>query len=155
MSIIELRSFKRFGKRLTSRSMRLVVALIISLVLLSSFYAGWNPTHALSSPEMTAIGDIGSKPPVPLKLKSHSSSTNTSIHDIPDKVWHSAKDDHISEKQREWVNSWTDTNPTFRQELLTDRSGEAFVRARYHETISSRSTNPSQYRSCGQTFFVT
>jgi mannosyltransferase OCH1-like enzyme len=56
---------------------------------------------------------------------------NTSIYNIPDKVWHSAKDENVSEKQREWTNSWTKTNPSFRAELLTDRSGEQFVHAHF------------------------
>jgi len=49
---------------------------------------------------MATIGNTGSSPPVPLKLKSHFSSSNTLIHGIPDKVWHSAKDGHIPEKQQ-------------------------------------------------------
>lgn len=110
------------------------------------FYADWKPIHRVipnSHPSSGAIatGDAGSAPPTlqtpdssPSKSKFHYSNTNTSILNIPDKVWHSAKTDDISETQRKWVNSWSSTTPECRQELLTDRSGEAFVRAYYQET---------------------
>lgn len=88
----------------------------------------------------TATGDTGSIAHDPSKdyltsgPSSYPSNINTSIQNIPDKVWHLATTDHISKQQREWISSWTATNPSFRQELLTDRSGEAFVRAHYQET---------------------
>ncbi|KAJ5568989.1 hypothetical protein N7450_011475 [Penicillium hetheringtonii] len=52
-------------------------------------------------------------------------------HSIPAKVWHSAKDEYISQEQRDWVDSWTKINPTAHKELLTDPSSEAFVRSHY------------------------
>lgn len=128
----------------TSRPMRLVVALFISLTFFYSFYyAGWNPRHMspiLKTSVTTATSDTGSIAHDPSKDHltsdpgSYPSNINTSIRNIPDKVWHSAKTDQISKQQREWVSSWTVTNPSFRQELLTDRSGEEFVRAHYQET---------------------
>jgi mannosyltransferase OCH1-like enzyme len=126
----------------SGRSMRLVVALFISLSLLYSFYLGWKPLHTLPltpKTQETATGDKSStlqvppKSPSPSDLKSHP-IIDTSVHNIPDKVWHSAKDEHISEQQREWINSWTNKNPSFRQELLTDRSADVFVRAHYQQT---------------------
>ena len=85
----------------------------------------------------TATSDADSTSNIPPKnvgtsdMKSHA---NTAISHIPDKVWHSAKDEHVTDNQREWINSWIDKNPSFSQELLTDRSGEAFVQAYYQQT---------------------
>lgn len=130
-----------------SRALRLVVPIVVVFALVCTFYAGWKPVQkAIPSwnPSSGAIatGDASSAPPTPQitqgsspsKSKFHYSNTNTSIFNIPDKVWHSAKTDDISENQRKWVNSWSSTTPECRQELLTDRSGEAFVRAYYQET---------------------
>lgn len=49
-------------------------------------------------------------------------------------MWHSAKDGNISARQQEWINTWAEKNPSYRHELLTDRTGEEFVRAHFHET---------------------
>jgi mannosyltransferase OCH1-like enzyme len=130
----------------TSRSLRLIVPIVVILALLCAFYADWKPIHKVipdpnPSSGAIAIGDSGLAPPPhipddpsPSKSKFHYSNTNTSISNIPDKVWHSAKTDDLSENQRQRVNSWSRTTPACRQELLTDRSGEAFVRAYYEET---------------------
>ncbi|KAJ5303093.1 hypothetical protein N7476_009892 [Penicillium atrosanguineum] len=128
----------------SSRSVRVVVVLFISLTLVYSFYLGWKPLHTLSpssktSLQTSATGSAGSIPHTPPKgpLSSDPKSysiTNTAINGVPDKVWHSAKTDSISEQQRAYINSWTDKNPSFRHELLTDRSAEAFVRAYYQQT---------------------
>ncbi|KAJ6127072.1 hypothetical protein N7523_002684 [Penicillium sp. IBT 18751x] len=129
----------------TSRSVRVVVGLLISLTLVYSFYLGWKPLHTLPPSSKTSLhtpatGSAGSSPHIPSKgplgsdLKSHHSITNTAINGIPDKVWHSAKNDYVSESQRAYINSWTDKNPSFRHELLTDQSAEAFVRAYYQQT---------------------
>jgi mannosyltransferase OCH1-like enzyme len=130
----------------TSRSVRLVIAVTIPLALFYSFYVGWNPIHLVvpsprTFPGMTSTGDVSNphifptkQSPSPSELNGLSTDSNTAIRNIPDKVWHSAKDDNVSEQQRVWINSWTKTNPSCRQELLTDRSGEKFVRAHFHET---------------------
>ncbi|CAI7666023.1 unnamed protein product [Penicillium viridicatum] len=129
-----------------SRALRLVVPIVVVFALVCTFYADWKPVQKVipsSNPFSGAItGDASSAPPTsqspkdpsPSKSKFHHSNANTSISNIPDKVWHSAKTDDISENQRKWVNSWSSTTPECRQELLTDRSGEAFVRAYYQET---------------------
>jgi mannosyltransferase OCH1-like enzyme len=70
--------------------------------------------------------------PQPSSSESHSNSEP--IYQIPDKVWHSAKFDNLTETQRERIGTWTKTNPYCRQELLTDRSAEAFVRAHFTST---------------------
>lgn len=59
--------------------------------------------------------------------------SNTSIYNIPDKVWHSAKTVEVSEKQCECINSWTKTNPSFREELLTDACAEKFVHTHFQD----------------------
>lgn len=130
-----------------SRTLRLVVPIVVVFALVCTFYADWKPVQKVipsSNPSSGAIatGDASSAPPTSQnpkdpsssKSKFHHSNANTSISNIPDKVWHSAKTDDISENQRKWVNSWSSTTPECRQELLTDRSGEAFVRAYYQET---------------------
>jgi mannosyltransferase OCH1-like enzyme len=126
---------------ITSRSLRLVVPIVVILALLCAFYADWKPIHKVipnPNPSSGAIatGDSGSAPSprIPEDPSPSESKFHYSISNIPDKVWHSAKTDDISEKQRQWVNSWSRTTPACRQELLTDRSGEAFVRAYYEET---------------------
>jgi mannosyltransferase OCH1-like enzyme len=121
------------------RSMRLVVAAIFAVVLFYSFYEGWSPVHAgLPSPETssekTATGDIISTPPTSPKDALSSELKSTSINNIPDKVWHSAKDDNLSEQQQEWINSWAVANPSCRLEFLTDSSAREFVRAHYYKT---------------------
>ncbi|ODM16275.1 hypothetical protein SI65_08274 [Aspergillus cristatus] len=75
------------------------------------------------TPEDPLLSDLKIRPPQP----------DTSSYKIPEKVWHSAKYDNITEIQREWISSWTKKNPC-RQELLTDRSSETFVRAHFYET---------------------
>ncbi|KAJ5902159.1 hypothetical protein N7495_002687 [Penicillium taxi] len=121
----------------TLRSMRSVVAAIMCLALFYSFYTGWNPIHiSLPNPKTSfkpvGTGNIDSISHAP--ASDDLSGTRTSIHNIPDKVWHSAKNYNLSEQQRKWVNSWTDIDRYSRQELLTDYSSETFVRTYYHQT---------------------
>ncbi|CAG8147272.1 unnamed protein product [Penicillium olsonii] len=129
-----------------SRVLRLIVPIVVILSLVCTFYADWKPVQKIipsSIPPsvVPATSDLSpaSTPQIsekasPSKSKFHDSNANTSIANIPDKVWHSAKADDISETQRKWVNSWSSITPQCRQELLTHRSGEAFVRAYYQET---------------------
>ncbi|KAJ5171559.1 uncharacterized protein N7500_004342 [Penicillium coprophilum] len=118
-----------------SRSLRLTVALIIPFALFCYLYS-WKQIPTVSSSTIpyssgtattTAASISTSVPP-----KEHPSPP--SIYTLPDKVWHSAKFDNLSENQREWTGSWTKKNPALRSELLTDRSAEAFVRAHYFKT---------------------
>ncbi|OQD88750.1 hypothetical protein PENANT_c003G10403 [Penicillium antarcticum] len=134
---------------LNNSRLRLAIPIVVIFTLVFLFYADWKPINKAiltsnSSSGAIATGNTGSAPtpppeipadhPSPSKTKFRYSNTNTSISNIPDKVWHSAKTDSISENQRQWVNSWSSSTPECRQELLTDRSGEAFVRAYYQET---------------------
>lgn len=61
-------------------------------------------------------------------------SATKAVYQLPTKVWHSAKSDNLTNHQREWIGSWTKTNPFCRQELLTDQSAQTFVRAHFHQT---------------------
>jgi mannosyltransferase OCH1-like enzyme len=131
-----------------SRSMRLVVAAFVSLTFIYFFNVGWNlgwkPSHTVSdsqsSSQTSPTGGGHSTPQALPKntsgndFKIHHFTSDTAIQGIPDKVWHSAKTVYTSAQQQEWINSWTDKNPSFRQELLTDRSAEALVRAYYQQT---------------------
>ncbi|KAF4766754.1 hypothetical protein HAV15_010334 [Penicillium sp. str.  len=111
-----------------SRSLRLTLALIIPFALIYYLYS-WNQTPTLvSSPTTTQSFETttGAGGSASISVAPKGPSTN--------KVWHSAKFDNLSENQREWTGSWTRKNPSFRQELLTDRSAEAFVRAHYFKT---------------------
>lgn len=133
---------------MTARSYRLIVAVIISLILFHALYV-WKPLdrviHDVSagkaqSLETTTNGDAASTSQIPTKsfgdseLKTYSLIPDTAIPYIPDKVWHSAKDNHVTDTQRTWINSWTDKNPSHHEELLTDSSGEKFVHAYYQQT---------------------
>ncbi|KAJ5757548.1 uncharacterized protein N7511_006242 [Penicillium nucicola] len=109
----------------TSRSVRLAIAITVSLTFSYFFYMGWNPLHLAVPPRAD---------PSLSEQKRPSINSKTAILNIPDKVWHSAKTNDVSDKQRAWINSWTKTNPSCRQELLTDRSGEEFVRAHFQQT---------------------
>ncbi|KAF3029317.1 hypothetical protein E8E15_008022 [Penicillium rubens] len=91
----------------------------------------------MQSPEtgITGMGpsvSISVPPEKPSASDSHPTPSAAPIYTLPDKVWH--KSDNLSENQREWTGSWTNKNPSLRQELLTDRSTEAFVRAHYFKT---------------------
>lgn len=126
-----------------SRSLRLTIALILPFALICYLYS-WRQTPTLvSSPipkSSETISSTGSSasiavpPPPPSTNDNHPTTSTALIYTLPDKVWHSAKFDNLSENQREWTGSWTKKNPSFRQELLTDRSAEAFVRAHYFKT---------------------
>ncbi|CAP99158.1 Pc22g18700, partial [Penicillium rubens Wisconsin 54-1255] len=124
-----------------SRSLRLTVAFIISFALICYLYS-WRQTSTpvsspMQSPEtgITGMGpsvSISVPPEKPSASDSHPTPSAAPIYTLPDKVWH--KSDNLSENQREWTGSWTNKNPSLRQELLTDRSTEAFVRAHYFKT---------------------
>ncbi|KAJ6169448.1 hypothetical protein N7497_002291 [Penicillium chrysogenum] len=91
----------------------------------------------MQSPETGTTGmgpsvSISVPPEKPSASDSHPTPSAAPIYTLPDKVWH--KSDNLSENQREWTGSWTNKNPSLRQELLTDRSTEAFVRAHYFKT---------------------
>ncbi|KAJ5232584.1 hypothetical protein N7468_005540 [Penicillium chermesinum] len=90
------------------RVARVGIAFGVCLFLVS-FYYTWSPRDGFSTQSVPTIKD----------------------HGIPAKVWHSAKDENLSQEQRDWVESWTKINPTAHEELLTDRSGAAFVRSHY------------------------
>ncbi|KAJ5143629.1 CAZyme family GT32 [Penicillium bovifimosum] len=120
-----------------SRSMRLVIALVIPFVLFCFIYT-LRPTSIFvlgpkelpylpSETTLTGTGDSASVVPTTTAAPSYS-------YTLPHKVWHSAKSDNITRDQREWIGSWTRKNPSIRQELLTDLSAEAFVRARFYNT---------------------
>lgn len=74
-----------------------------------------------------------SRPTAP-SVPSLDAKIATTIPGIPDKIWQSAKDTALSGDQLEWTRSWTEKNPSFRQELLTDKSSETFVRNRFEKT---------------------
>jgi hypothetical protein len=123
-----------------SRSLRLTVALTIPFALICYLYS-WRQTPPVSSPiQSPETGTTGIGASVSISVPSENPSTSDShptpsaapIYTLPDKVWH--KFDNLSENQREWTGSWTNKNPSLRQELLTDRSTEAFVRAHYFKT---------------------
>ncbi|CAG8372678.1 unnamed protein product [Penicillium salamii] len=127
-----------------SRSGR-ISAIAIPLLIFCTFYV-WNPFHlagsnpsASSLPTVTGNGVPSSEATASVQQPSEGAQyapligPNTSIYNIPDKVWHSAKNELVSEQQRGWINSWTQRNPSFRAELLTDRSGEQFVHAHFQQ----------------------
>lgn len=123
-----------------SRSLRLIVALAIPFTLICYLYS-WRQSPIFISrpaiPQSSETTRTCTAISVPLKEPSNNNNLTTPaarIYTLPDKVWHSAKFDDISETQRGWTGSWTRKNPSIRQELLTDRSAEAFVRAHYFET---------------------
>ncbi|CAG8058573.1 unnamed protein product [Penicillium salamii] len=124
----------------TVRPLGLALALIIPFAIF--FYLHAEGPQTLLSPKTELLhseaiviqtSPTGAVPPQPLPDNNKPLFTEE-IYRVPDKVWHSAKFDNLTENQRGWIGSWTKTNPYCRQELLTDRSAQAFVRAYFHET---------------------
>lgn len=111
--------------------MRLVVATISSSILLCLIYLYWNWRESPWPPTSNASNPHNLPPCLPPSEPRYASN-DSAIWRIPDKVWHSAKDEDVSDQQRAWINSWTKTNPSCRQELLTDRSAEQFVSVHFH-----------------------
>lgn len=124
-----------------SPAFRIFGAFVILLVLLQALYVSRNPIHRLfGSPQSQSPGvavadhtsfDSGTSG---LRQKFVAPSPGFSIANIPDKVWHKANHHNITELQRERISTWVETNPSCRQELLSDRSSQAFVRSRYGHT---------------------
>ncbi|PLN78679.1 hypothetical protein BDW42DRAFT_174366 [Aspergillus taichungensis] len=130
----------------TGRLLRLAVALSISFVILYSVYLGWpqipsrffsstkpspgptNPPERPAWDDASALGDSWHGDP-----KNRLPNAQTSHYNIPDKVWHSAKTDNITDDQRGWIDSWKTMNPSCRQELLDDPTSEEFVRSHFQE----------------------
>ncbi|CAG7952197.1 unnamed protein product [Penicillium olsonii] len=123
----------------TLRPLGLALALIAPLAMF--FYLYTEGPQALLSPKtelshsavLIETASTGTVPPQPSPATEKSQPT-AQIYRVPEKAWHSAKFDNLTENQRGWIGSWTKTNPYCRQELLTDRSAQAFVRAHFHET---------------------
>lgn len=89
--------------------------MILFIALVNSLSVGWSPVTRAFRGSTTSV----------LTVKNHS---------IPAKVWHSAKDEQLTDQQKEWISSWAQINPTYGQELLTDRTAEEFVRSHYEQT---------------------
>ncbi|KAF9887942.1 hypothetical protein FE257_009464 [Aspergillus nanangensis] len=127
------------------RSVRSAVSVIICFALFCTLCSTWALLYQ-------RVPDRGTTPPQSLGIATACKTTTTpyaSLEDptnitlgnpspssrtIPSKVWHSAPQANITENQREWTSSWTTTNPSFRQELLTDQSGSTFVREHFSST---------------------
>lgn len=116
-------------------------ALVISFTFFCYLYAPVPRTvlppkaelfHLQTTP--VEISQTSAVTPHPSLPTSKEALPSGNVYQTPDKVWHSAKFDNLTDNQRGWIGSWTKTNPYCRQELLTDRSAEAFVRARFHKT---------------------
>lgn len=129
-----------------------LVALVTPLVLLSFYIVNTNNRSPFQSSFLCSFesnkfqhGDIKPTPHKNSTLKepgaqSSSNTTipfaidNSAILGIPDKIWQTAKLNTLTEDQRHWSNTWTTKNPSFRLEVLTDRSSETFVRTHYLKT---------------------
>lgn len=104
----------------TARQARWFFAIIVSLAVVHLLLvAGFG--------ENIRFPTFSSTPPLPPPATTKTATS----HAIPEKIWHTAKDIHVSQQQQEWLDSWIAVNPSMRQELLTDRSSENFVRAHY------------------------
>ncbi|EKV19678.1 hypothetical protein PDIG_01250 [Penicillium digitatum PHI26] len=126
----------------SSRSLCLTVTLIIPFAFIWCLYS-WRKTLTLvsrpmpESSDITSTGSSASKaatPPSYSNNDNHLKKSAALLYTLPGKIWHSTKVDYLSENQREWTGSWTKKNPSFRQEMLTDRLAEVFVRALYFKT---------------------
>ena len=145
VGVSSLRDVAMLSHLKTSRPIALVLALIIPFSLFCYLYTNWMPQTSLSpkialsqSSEKTAVGNTSLTSVAPQQPSASNTESllksDKLIYQHPDKVWHSAKFDDLTEKQREWIGSWTKTNPFCRQNLLTDRSAQAFVEAHFNET---------------------
>ncbi|KAJ5166214.1 uncharacterized protein N7482_004995 [Penicillium canariense] len=121
-----------------SHALRAVGALVILLVIFQACYMSQAPIHQVfgsprpESHEPAATGPLAST--LSQRPKVIAPATGCSILNIPDKVWHTAKHHDITAQQSERIRTWLEINPSCRQELLSDRSSEAFVRAHYGQT---------------------
>lgn len=52
---------------------------------------------------------------------------NAGPHRFPKKIWHKSGPQNIDTDTRQWIQTWTDRNPTYRQEILTDATADTFV----------------------------
>ena len=110
------------------------VAISISVLLfyLSRFYGPGQFPFRGKDPEPVANRDNSTdREPKQSKEQFDLWSLTGTIPGIPAKVWHSAKDANLTDQQRGWIDTWLEKNPSFRQELLTDGSGDSYVRTRY------------------------
>lgn len=114
----------------SSRAVRIAAIIFIFLILFHTLNSNWEPIQK-------AIEQAVPEKSIPTSQTSHIDEESLSsgvISHITDKVWHTAKTEHLNDNQRDWITSWTDKNPGFRQELLTDASSKAYVRARFEAT---------------------
>ena len=113
----------------TPRFLRVGVAVVICLALLHFFSVAWESTSRPVRAENSA------RPPSSATTRPDADDASPkTTYGFPATVWFSAKYENISASQREWVNSWAKKNPSYRHELLTDRTAEEFVRAHFLET---------------------
>ncbi|PWY90986.1 hypothetical protein BO70DRAFT_358430 [Aspergillus heteromorphus CBS 117.55] len=137
----------------SSRYTRLAVLTIPTLILIFLFCLnrdllptsindavsapGFPDTTTTTTTTITTTNNHNNKSPPSNNLKNNLKPprpSNEAISGIPDKIWHSAKTTNLTSDQDDWIASWIDKNPSIRHELLTDLSGEAFVRSHYANT---------------------
>ena len=118
-----------------SPAFRILGAFVVLLIFLQALYVSRTPIHQLpQSPEVAAPDHTSPTSLDSGHLKSNAPAPGFSITNIPDKVWHKANQYNITDQQRERISTWVETNPSSRQELLSDSSSQAFVRSRYSHT---------------------
>ncbi|PYH97056.1 hypothetical protein BO71DRAFT_396499 [Aspergillus ellipticus CBS 707.79] len=109
----------------SSRYMRFVALAIPSLLITHLLIWNRDVLPRPFNPSEAQAVDPSDRPPL---------NNNTAIPGITNKVWHSSKTTRLSDDQIKWVTSWTKKNPSFNHDLLTDASGDAFVRSHYSHT---------------------
>lgn len=114
----------------SSRALRISVIVVIFLTLFHTLNTNWEPIQRAIE---QAVPEKSIPTEETLIIEEEYTSSSTIAH-ITDKVWHTAKTEHLNDDQRDWITSWTDKNPNFRHELLTDASSRAYVRAHFDAT---------------------
>ncbi|QSZ33704.1 hypothetical protein DSL72_005275 [Monilinia vaccinii-corymbosi] len=95
-------------------------------------YGAGSAKPAAQPPSAPKIND--SKPPTPTTTRVSTTPSakpppkvHTNRQGFPKKIWHKHGPKGINEETMKWVKSWTERNPSYRQEILSDATSDTFV----------------------------
>ncbi|KKK18989.1 hypothetical protein ARAM_001485 [Aspergillus rambellii] len=95
-------------------------------------------TNIVTTTTTVTPNDTPANPPVKGHGSSSSSSSSSSLSvqnpataAIPAKIWHKCGHKGVNDDARKLIDQWLEKNPNFRHEVLTDESGDQYVREHY------------------------